>query len=125
MSAEYLCHHGTKGMHWGVRKSPTQESIRKKHSQLLDKAAKYDRKSLQYRYRAGKQTQFTKFGVAKYKRLSIKSDRYFYKSAKMAKRGKRYIDRMQKKHPELFDTAFNDLILNDVARKNIDNAYFR
>lgn len=122
MDNVYLCHYGTKGMHWGVRK-PTQDSIRKKHSMYLDKAAKYETKSNKYRYRAGKQTQFTDLGVAKYNRLAKKSDKYFYKANRAAKRGKKYLNRMQKKHPELFDTEFRNLLQNDAMEKDVDRSY--
>lgn len=106
----YLCHYGVKGQKWGIRKPPTQDSIRAKYSKIMGKSAKYSSKSDRYRYKAGKQTRFTKFGVAKIERFRRKSEKYYYRARKAEKRGRRYIQRMEKKNPELFDTEFKALL---------------
>lgn len=110
MDTVYLCHYGTKGMHWGIRKAPTQSSIRKRYAKMMSKSVKYQSKSDRYRYKAGKQTKFTEFGVAKTEKFRRKSEKNYYKSVKTAERGRKYIQKMEKNHPELFDTEFKALL---------------
>lgn len=113
----YLCHHGVQGMKWGRRKT-TAESVRAKYNKIMDRSSRYKLKSDKYRYKAGKQTQLTDFGVAKYNRLAKKSDAYYYRASRAANRGRKYIKRMERKYPELFDTKLADLITYDQALRD-------
>lgn len=110
MDNTYLCHYGVKGQKWGIRKPPTQDSIRAKYSKIMNKSAKYSFKSDRYRYKAGRQTRFTDLGAAKIERFQRKSDKYYYRARKAENRGRKYIQRMEKKNPELFTTEFKALL---------------
>lgn len=113
---DHLAHYGVQGMKWGIRK-PTQASIRAKYTKTMEKSAKFKERSDRYRYRSGRATSFTDFGVHRKERLSRKSDKYYYKSVKAARRGQKYIQQMEKKHPELFDMSMRDLLAYDTEMR--------
>lgn len=118
MDNVYLCHHGVKGQKWGVRKTPEQKradlqsKVLKKYSRYVRGVNAHNAKSFKYLEKAGKQTRFTKIGVAKSDKYIREHTREKGRAIRVGLKGSRYISRMKKRHPEIFDEKMQKLMLS-------------
>ncbi len=118
MPTTYLCHYGVKGQKWGVRKTPEQKrsdlqgKVLKKYNRYARNVTKHNAKSVKYLEKAGKQTRFTVFGVAKSDKYIREHTREKGKAIRTGLKGRKYISRMKKRHPEIFDEKMKSLMLS-------------